>query len=97
MNPVTGTKPLFGVCEYSGLSGALLAVLVVACAPSAPPLKPRAPLLSSDEVVDDASSPASWYYHPTKPATLRTRLTLDGGRTLFAGERGERWLVEEKQ
>lgn len=70
---------------------------LVACAPNAAPTKPRTPLITSDVVVDDASSPASWFYHPTKPAPLRARLGLDDGRTLFAGERGERWLFDGKR
>lgn len=67
------------------------------CTSNVAPLNPRPPLITADMKVEDASSPASWYYHPQKPAVLRAKLDLGGGRVLFAGERGERWLLDEKK
>jgi hypothetical protein len=39
-------------------------------------------------------SPASWRYHPHVVAPMRTRAELVPGRVLFAGARGERWLLD---
>ena len=39
-------------------------------------------------------SPASWRYHPHVVAPMRARAELVPGRVLFAGARGERWLLD---
>jgi photosystem II stability/assembly factor-like uncharacterized protein len=40
-------------------------------------------------------SPARWRYHPQVAARQLTRLQVENG-TLYAGERGERWLVSDR-
>lgn len=35
-----------------------------------------------------------WYYHPASAGVLRARHDLPSGARLFAGSRGERWLVD---
>ncbi len=59
-----------------------------------PPRHPRKSLLSSAEVTPAYPSPATWRYHPKKEAPLRVRRKLPGDRMLYAGDRGERWLVD---
>ena len=39
-------------------------------------------------------SPARWRYHPHVVAAMRARAELVPGRVLFAGARGERWLLD---
>jgi hypothetical protein len=54
----------------------------------------RRPLSSSPAASSDYRSPASWLYHPEKEASLVARVTLEDGSVLYAGRRGERWLVD---
>jgi len=77
----------------AGLAGALTAG---ACTGgrTEPPRHPRKSLLASAEVTPAYPSPATWRYHPKKEARLRVRRKLSGDRTLYAGDRGERWLVD---
>src|SRR5688572_5650652 len=60
----------------------------------APAAAPRAPLLAARNLEPAFTAPAVWVYHPRKEAALHAKISLESGRTLFAGERGERWLVE---
>jgi hypothetical protein len=41
-------------------------------------------------------TPAAWRYHPREASTLLSEVALPDGRTLYAGQRGERWLVDPK-
>ncbi len=78
-----------------GLVGALAAGACAGTAPQ-PPKHPRKSLLSSAEVTPAYPSPAVWRYHPKKEAPLRVRRKLSGGRLLYAGDKGERWLVDRR-
>jgi hypothetical protein len=43
--------------------------------------------------VEAFPTPAVWRYQPREAAPLLARVLLPNGSTLFAGQRGERWLV----
>lgn len=40
------------------------------------------------------SSDVRWIFHPTREAEAAARLSLGGGRTLFVGAGGERWVTQ---
>ncbi len=67
--------------------------LLFACTPRARP-EPRPSLLEAATQVGAYESPARWRYHPREAAALLARTEVDGG-TLYAGDRGERWLVKD--
>lgn len=76
---------------------ALAALLPIACGSDLPePHASRPSLLASVAAAPAYTSPATWRYHPQKPAKLWARRALGGGRVLFAGERGERWIADAK-
>jgi hypothetical protein len=76
-----------------GLVGVLAAGACAGGRPE-PPRHPRKSLLASAEVTPAYPSPATWRYHPKKEAPLRVRRKLSAHETLYAGDRGERWLVD---
>lgn len=81
----------------SWLAASTLCGLAASCGgPSQPPLPPRASLLDQGSAAIGFASPARWRYHPKKESALLARVELGPGRELFAGERGERWLVDKK-
>ena len=58
---------------------------------------PRSSLIADAPPPPAFRSPATWRYHPSAAAPLFARAELADGRVLLAGERGERWLVDEKR
>lgn len=68
---------------------ALVAVLS-SCAPSAPRAVVAPP--TPPKVEPAAEHPARWVLLP-RPWTARAHVDLDGGRTLWVGDFGERWLL----
>jgi hypothetical protein len=82
----------------SRLFGSVLAGALCGCAGTAPePLPPRPSLLDPGEGAAAYRSPARWHYHPKRESALLARIELAPGRELFAGERGERWLVDKQK
>jgi hypothetical protein len=80
------------------LFASLLAGALCGCGATTPePLSPRASLLDPGEGGAGYRSPANWRYHPKQESALLARIELAPGRELFAGERGERWLVDKKK
>lgn len=76
--------------------GLALAAAIPSCGSDSDSRKPaRAPLLSEVDVLAAYRSPATWRYHPPEEAALLARHELKRGQTLFAGEKGERWLVKK--
>ncbi len=87
---------MHGVTPKLG-SALMLAAIGVAC--SGEPTRveqPRASLLSQKDPAMTFRSPADWSYHPKKEAALNARHEIEPGKVVFAGGRGERWLVDEK-
>jgi hypothetical protein len=80
------------------LLGAVLgsaSVAASACAPALPPpLPPRPSLVEGAAATPAYATPAAWRYHPPSEAPLLARAEVEGGKLLFAGERGERWLFD---
>ncbi|MCA9639092.1 MAG: hypothetical protein H6718_16585 [Polyangiaceae bacterium] len=87
-------KPLTRRAVWGGLcSVALLAVQLVSCGAERPrPSQPRPSLLEPAQSDSDFISPAEWHYHPPEQGRMRSEVQLSGGATLFAGDRGERWI-----
>lgn len=77
------------------LAAALIAMS--ACGPERPVRTSARPALdeSPSPSAEAFSTPATFQHHPAAPATLYARIVLSDGSALFAGERGERWLVEK--
>ena len=73
---------------------AISVALLPACAPKARP-HPRPSLLEAVSVAGAYESPARWRYHPRRAAAQLAELKVDEG-TLYAGRRGERWLVADR-
>ncbi len=76
-----------GVAAWALASG-------VACTPATEPVRSRPPLVVTEGRVA-ADVGARWYLHPSGMATMRARLRLGGERSLYVGDSGERWLVQE--
>jgi hypothetical protein len=74
----------------------LVALVAGGCAGEKPANSPRASLLAPADAPPAHLSPAVWRYHPQEEGALAARFELPGGQVLFAGERGERWLVDAK-
>ena len=72
---------------------AVFAALACSADPHPAPSSPRQSLLEASESARAFTTPATWRYHPKNAAPLRARRALDDQRTLYAGDRGERWLV----
>jgi len=74
-----------------GCPAVALAALLAGCsgARAVPPLgaRPAAP-------ASQPGTAALFRYHPRAVAPMLASLELDGGRVLFAGKRGERWLFD---
>lgn len=64
---------------------------VAACGAGLPP-RPREPLV--DDVVSSDVA-ARWVYRPTRLGALGARHELGPSRWLLAGERGERWVLDD--
>ncbi|MBI5531553.1 MAG: hypothetical protein HY898_02485 [Deltaproteobacteria bacterium] len=73
-----------------------LGLLIAACS-SQPSTPLAAPNVAASARTPSATLPSGWDYHPKAPAGLRTRLTFEDGRWLFAGARGERWLADPRE
>ncbi len=69
--------------------------VVAACSAVPPPAGRRVSLLDAVSARSPYESPATWRYHPRQPAALRVKLDAGAGTVLYAGARGERWLVED--
>lgn len=65
------------------------------CGPSRT-LTARPSLLESSAPLTHEVSPGEWRYHPREPASLARSYDIGGGKTLFVGDLGERWLVDER-
>src|SRR5687768_10752275 len=75
-----------------------LGLLAAACGAERPTAtSPRTSLLAPAEAAAAHRSPATWRYHPQEEGALSARFALPDGTVLFAGERGERWLVDPKR
>ena len=75
-----------------------LGLFAGACGGDGPrPVSPRSSLLAPAEATTAHRSPATWRYHPQEEGALSARFALPDGSVLFAGERGERWLVDPKR
>lgn len=59
---------------------------------AAPPA-PRASLITEARSTTTESASARWRYHPPAAARLLSRVELTDDQRLYAGRRGERWLV----
>jgi photosystem II stability/assembly factor-like uncharacterized protein len=71
--------------------------LGVACGGgSSPAGAPRPPLFTSAPEATSNDDFAVFHYHPREPATLLARADLADGRVLYAGRKGERWVVDTK-
>lgn len=68
---------------------------LLACTPAGSEFPARPSLLEPSAPLESEASPGEWRYHPRKPARLTRSYPLQGG-TLFVGELGERWLVEDQ-
>jgi hypothetical protein len=72
--------------------GALgLGTLLAACASKA---AERAPVVSVPWKKESKTAPAHWLFLPQKAALMVAKYDLPGGRTLYFGERGQRWVVD---
>jgi photosystem II stability/assembly factor-like uncharacterized protein len=83
----------------TGLGAVALAFVVSPACSAGPPQRPvsRPSLLDTSQAAAPLyPSPASWRYHPREASTLFAESPLGDGRTLYAGQRGERWLVDPK-
>lgn len=62
----------------------------------------RHPSLRSSLLETEGPAPSvvagrpGWRYHPSEAGQLEARAELPSGDTLYAGQRGERWLVESR-
>ena len=80
---------------FSGVLGAACALLA-ACGGDRPAARVRRPsLLESITQQSSFRTPAVWRYHPAEEAALHAQADL-GGQLLYAGARGERWLVDKR-
>ncbi len=80
---------------FSGVLGAACALLA-ACGGDRPAARVRRPsLLESIAQQSSFRTPAVWRYHPAEEAALYAHADL-GGQLLYAGARGERWLVDKR-
>jgi len=72
--------------------------LVIACGSEPSPRAAARPSLLDTTQAPTVSypTPATWRYHPREASTLLAETRLSGGRTLYAGARGERWLADPK-
>jgi hypothetical protein len=82
----------------SGYRGSLsaIALLAVACGSEPAPRSVARPSLLGappSPAAEAFPTPAVWRYQPREAAPLFARVTLPNGGALFAGQRGERWLV----
>lgn len=76
-----------------GAVAALAATQVLSCGADRPHLsQPRPSLLEPAQSDSDFISPAEWHYHPSEQGRMRSERKLPDGSTLFAGDRGERWI-----
>lgn len=74
------------------------ATALVACSAGlSGPVHRRASLLAEGTAPATYPSPATWRFHPPHEAKLGAPVELGDGRKLYAGENGERWLVDEKR
>jgi photosystem II stability/assembly factor-like uncharacterized protein len=81
--------------RLAALAVALAFLVPAACSSNFPePRSSRPSLLASAAVAPAYTSPATWRYHPQKPAKLWARRALGDGRVLYAGDRGERWIAD---
>jgi hypothetical protein len=72
-----------------------LGLLALACGePNKPAAQSPNSLLSSAPLSVNYKTPASYRYHPTRQAPVQAERRLSDGRLLFAGKRGERWLLD---
>ncbi|MCW5789015.1 MAG: hypothetical protein KIT72_01215 [Polyangiaceae bacterium] len=56
---------------------------------------PRTSLLTLAKSAE-GSGPATWRYHPSRPAKMHAKVELTKGSALYVGEGGERWLTTPK-
>ncbi|MCU0693447.1 MAG: hypothetical protein MUF54_18810, partial [Polyangiaceae bacterium] len=68
--------------------------LVVSCTGPTNPVKPPP---SSPEKPAAVAGASHWAYLPIEPARLRARQELGDAVLLFAGDKGERWLVDARR
>ncbi|HEY6557736.1 MAG TPA: hypothetical protein VI072_10700 [Polyangiaceae bacterium] len=80
---------------FAGMLGACCALLLACSAGRPTPLVQRRSLLESITQQSGFRTPAVWRYHPTEAAALYAEADL-GSQLLFAGARGERWLVDKR-
>ncbi|HEY4103495.1 MAG TPA: hypothetical protein VGM44_06370, partial [Polyangiaceae bacterium] len=88
MRRALGALTLFSLCSLAGFG--------CGSEPARSPAHGENLLLSSVALAPSYATPATWRYHPSRQAPVRAERKLADGRVLFAGKRGERWVLDPR-
>ncbi len=87
-----------GGVQRIGLVALAIAGLVAAaaCSGNSASKRPRSSLLEEATSTPTYLSPARWQYHPSSVGQLHAQHRLSEHEVLYAGEQGERWILNQK-